>query len=184
MIRREKYVEWFGYSASVSPYILEKFEKWAGYKFRPEFIVDQGYHNSMFRVPSKEFRDFIEFQQIEVCALAKELVDIVHSYGKEAMMFLGDHWIGTEPYGKYFAGIGLDAVVGSVGSGVTLRMISDIKGVDYTEGRLLPYFFPDVFCRRRRSDRRSKRQLEKSKTCSSSFTIRQNRIRRILKTCQ
>lgn len=54
--------------------------------------------------------------------------------------------IGTEPYGKYFAGIGLDAVVGSVGSGVTLRMISDIKGVDYTEGRLLPYFFPDVFC--------------------------------------
>ena len=50
-------------SASVSPYILEKFEKWAGYKFRPEFIVDQGYHNTMFRVPSKEFRDFIEFQQ-------------------------------------------------------------------------------------------------------------------------
>lgn len=144
--KREKYVEWFGYSASVSPYILEQFEKWAGYKFRPEFIVDQGYHNSMFRVPSKEFKDFIEFQQIEVSKLAKELVDIVHSYGKEAMMFLGDHWIGTEPFGKYFANIGLDAVVGSVGDGVTLRMISDIKGVKYTEGRLLPYFFPDVFC--------------------------------------
>lgn len=144
--KREKYVEWFGYSASVSPYILEKFEKWAGYKFRPEFIVDQGYHNSIFRVPSKEFRDFIEFQQIEVSKLAKELVDIVHSYGKEAMMFLGDHWIGTEPFGKYFENIGLDAVVGSVGDGVTLRMISDIKGVTYTEGRLLPYFFPDVFC--------------------------------------
>lgn len=143
--KREKFVEWFGYSASVSPYILEKFEKWAGYKFRPEFIVDQGYHNTMFRVPSKEFRDFIEFQQQEVCKLAKEMVDIVHSYSKEAMMFLGDHWIGTEPYGKYFASIGLDAVVGSVGSGVTLRMISDIKGVKYTEGRLLPYFFPDVF---------------------------------------
>ena len=144
--KREKYVEWFGYSASVSPYILEKFEKWAGYKFRPEFIVDQGYHNSIFRVPSKEFKDFIEFQQIEVSKLAKELVDIVHSYGKEAMMFLGDHWIGTEPFGKYFKNIGLDAVVGSVGDGVTLRMISDIKGVTYTEGRLLPYFFPDVFC--------------------------------------
>ncbi len=143
--KREKFVEWFGYSASVSPYILEQFEKWAGYKFRPEFIVDQGYHNSIFRVPSKEFRDFIEFQQIEVSKLAKELVDIVHSYGKEAMMFLGDHWIGTEPFGKYFKNIGLDAVVGSVGDGVTLRMISDIQGVKYTEGRLLPYFFPDVF---------------------------------------
>lgn len=144
--KREKFVEWFGYSASVSPYILRKFEKWAGYKFRPEFIVDQGYHNSLFRVPSKEFKDFIEFQQQEVCQLAKELVDIVHSYGKEAMMFLGDHWIGTEPYGPYFESIGLDAVVGSVGDGVTMRMISDIKGVKYTEGRLLPYFFPDVFC--------------------------------------
>lgn len=143
--KREKYVEWFGYSASVSPYILEQFEQWAGYPFRAEYIVDQGYHNSTFRVPSKEFRDFIEFQQIEVSKLAKELVDIVHSYGKEAMMFLGDHWIGTEPFGKYFEDIGLDAVVGSVGDGVTMRMISDIKGVTYTEGRLLPYFFPDVF---------------------------------------
>ena len=72
-------------------------------------------------------------------------MDIVHAYGKEAMMFLGDHWIGTEPFGKYFDNIGLDAVVGSVGDGVTMRMISDIKGVNYTEGRLLPYFFPDVF---------------------------------------
>ena len=45
-------------------------------------IRDRGYHNTMFRVPSKEFRDFIEFQQQEVCALAKEMVDIVHSYGK------------------------------------------------------------------------------------------------------
>ena len=144
--KREKYVDWFGYSASVSPYILEQFEKWAGYKFRPEFIVDEGYHNSIFRVPSKEFKDYIEFQQIEVSKLAKELVDIVHSYGKEAMMFLGDHWIGTEPFGNYFANIGLDAVVGSVGDGVTMRYVSDISGVKYTEGRLLPYFFPDVFC--------------------------------------
>ena len=143
--KREKYVEWFGYSASVSPYILEQFEHWAGYRFRPEYIVDQGFFNSTFRVPSKEFRDFIEFQQIEVSRLAKDLVDIVHAYGKEAMMFLGDHWIGTEPFGKYFDNIGLDAVVGSVGDGVTMRMISDIKGVNYTEGRLLPYFFPDVF---------------------------------------
>lgn len=87
MIKKRKFVEWFGYSASVSPYILEQFEKWAGYKWRAEYIVDQGYHNSLFRVPSKQFKDFIEFQQIEVCKLAKELVDIVHGYGKEAMMF-------------------------------------------------------------------------------------------------
>ena len=60
-------------------------------------------------------------------------------------MFLGDHWIGTEPFMPEFKTIGLDAVVGSVGNGSTLRLISDIEGVKYTEGRFLPYFFPDTF---------------------------------------
>ncbi len=142
---REKYVDWYGYSASVSPYILEQFEKEVGYKFRPEFIIDQGYYNNQYRLPSKEFKDFMAFQRREVAALAKEMVDITHECGKEAMMFLGDHWIGTEPFLDEFKTIGLDAIVGSVGNGCTLRLISDIPGVKYTEGRFLPYFFPDTF---------------------------------------
>ena len=142
---REKYVDWYGYSASVSPYILEQFEKEVGYKFRPEFIIDQGYMNNPYRIPSKEFSDFQNFQRREVAKLAKEMVDITHEGGKEAMMFLGDHWIGMEPFMDEFKEIGIDAVVGSVGNGSTLRLISDIEGVKYTEGRLLPYFFPDVF---------------------------------------
>lgn len=142
---KEKFVDWFGYSASVSPYILEQFEREAGYRFRPEYIIDQGYHNNTNRVPTKEFKDFQRFQQREVAKLMKVLVDICHENGREAMMFLGDHWIGTEPFGEYFKEVGLDAVVGSVGNGTTLRLISDIPGVKYTEGRFLPYFFPDVF---------------------------------------
>ena len=144
-LKREKYVDWYGYSASVSPYILEQFEKEVGYKFRPEFIVDQGYYNNQYRVPSREFKDFQAFQRREVTALAKEMVDITHELGKEAMMFLGDHWIGTEPFMEEWKTIGVDAVVGSVGNGSTLRLISDIPGVKYTEGRFLPYFFPDTF---------------------------------------
>ena len=144
-LKREKYVDWYGYSASVSPYILEQFEREVGYKFRPEFIIDQGYYNNQYRVPSREYKDFMAFQRREVAALAKEMVDITHELGKEAMMFLGDHWIGTEPYLDEFKSIGLDAVVGSVGNGSTLRLISDIPGVKYTEGRFLPYFFPDTF---------------------------------------
>ena len=144
-LAREKWVDWFGYSASVSPYILEQFEKEVGYKFRPEFIIDQGYMNNMYRIPTKEFRYFQNFQRREVAALAKEMVDIVHEYGKEAMMFMGDHHIGTEPFMEEFASIGLDAVVGSVGNGATLRLFSDIKNVKYTESRFLPYFFPDTF---------------------------------------
>ena len=144
-LKREKYVDWYGYSASVSPYILEQFEREVGYKFRPEYIIDQGYYNNQYRVPSREFKDFMAFQRREVAKLAKEMVDITHELGKEAMMFLGDHWIGTEPYMDEFKTIGLDAVVGSVGNGSTLRLISDIPGVKYTEGRFLPYFFPDTF---------------------------------------
>ena len=144
-LAREKYVDWFGYSASVSPYILEQFEKEVGYAFRPEYIIDQGYMNNTYRIPSKEFKDFQAFQRREVAKLAKEMVDIVHECGKEAMMFMGDHWIGMEPFMDEFASIGLDAVVGSVGNGATLRLFSDIKNVKYTEGRFLPYFFPDTF---------------------------------------
>ena len=35
--------------------------------------------------------------------------------------------------------------VGSVGGGVTVRMLSEIPHVKYHEGRFLPYFFPDTF---------------------------------------
>lgn len=142
---REKLVDWFGYSASVSPEAIDAFEAEYGYALRAEDFVDGGYYNSPFRVPTPAFRDWIDFQSRFVAQRAKELVDITHAAGREAMMFLGDNWIGTEPYGEHFASIGLDAVVGSAGSAATTRLIADIPGVRYTEVRFLPYFFPDVF---------------------------------------
>ena len=142
---KEKFVDWFGYGATVSIKALEEFEQEYGYALRPEDIVDNGYYNSTFRVPTRAYRDYMDFIQRFVAKKAKELVEITHESGREAMMFLGDNWIGTEPYGPYFEDIGLDAVVGSVGGGATLRLISDIPGVKYTEGRFLPYFFPDTF---------------------------------------
>ncbi len=142
---REKFVDWFGYSASVSPEAIDAFEEEYGYQLRAEDFVDAGYYNSPFTVPTPHFRDWIDFQSRFVAKKAKGLVDMVHEAGREAMMFLGDNWIGTEPYGPHFPSIGLDAVVGSAGSAATTRMISDIPGVKYTEVRFLPYFFPDVF---------------------------------------
>lgn len=142
---KERFVDWFGYSASVSVAAMEAFEQARGYQLQAEDFVDEGYYNSPFRMPSQAFRDWISFQHEFVTGRVAELVDQVHAQGKEAIMFLGDNWIGTEPYGPHFARTGLDAVVGSVGSAATCRMISDIPGVKYTEGRLLPYFFPDVF---------------------------------------
>lgn len=142
---KEKFVDWFGYGTSVSVKALEDFEKEKGYALRPEDFVDEGYYNSSFRVPSERYLDYIDFIAKFVSEQVKVLVDIVHEFDKEAIMFLGDNWMGTEPYGKYWENIGMDGVVGSVGDGATLRMISEIPHVKYTEGRFLPYFFPDTF---------------------------------------
>lgn len=57
------------------------------------------------------------------------------------MMFLGDHWIGAEPYCDYFQSINLDAVVCAGDGGVPVRMAADIPGVPIKEVRLAPYFF-------------------------------------------
>ena len=113
----------------------------------PDFIVetyDDGTINISLNnrnVPelrmSRDFTEMVEEHTKNRANQSKE--------SKEAMMFLGDHWIGTEPFMEEFKTLGIDAVVGSVGNGSTLRLISDIEGVKYTEGRLLPYFFPDVF---------------------------------------
>ena len=142
---KEKYVDWFGYGLSSSPALLQAFEKEYGYALCSEDFVCTGNYNSPFLNPDKKFLDWMDFVQRKVSGTVRGLVDIVHAHGKEAMMFLGDDWIGAEPYGKYFKDMDLDAVVGSVGGGVTVRMLSEIPHVKYREGRFLPYFFPDTF---------------------------------------
>ena len=129
----------------MSPTALDDFEKEYGYRLRPEDFVNEGSYNSAWRVPRKPQRDWIDFLSHFVRANVKKLASLSHEAGKEAMMFLGDQWIGTEPYKDGFEDLGLDAVVGSIGDGTTTRMIADIPGVKYTEGRFLPYFFPDTF---------------------------------------
>lgn len=142
---KEKHVDWFGYPMTVSPRALDGFEAEYGYELKTEDIVDGGSYGNNFRVPKRKYLEYMEYVQKYVAKTVKRLVEIVHASGKEAMMFLGDSWIGTEPYGKYFKEMELDAVVGSVGGGVTVRMLSEIPHVKYREGRLLPYFFPDTF---------------------------------------
>lgn len=142
---KEKQVEWFGYAQTANPLLIEGFEKESGIKLVAEDFVDSGYYNNCFRNPTEKFLKYMDYVERFVSKTIGELVDICHKYGKEAMMFLGDDWIGSEPYGEHFKNMGLDAVVGSVGGGVTVRMLSEIPHVKYHEGRFLPYFFPDTF---------------------------------------
>ena len=129
---------------SASPAMFDLFEQEKGYAIKIEDIVDGGYYANHFRSPSKRYYEYMEFVEKFVAKTMKEIIDIVHKHGREAMMFLGDNWIGGELHGKYFKEMGLDAVVGSVNSGVTLRMLAEIPHVKYREARFLPYFFPDT----------------------------------------
>jgi 1,3-beta-galactosyl-N-acetylhexosamine phosphorylase len=142
---KEKYVDWFGYGLTGNLALQKGFAEKYGYALKAEDLVDDGCYNNPFRLPKKAFLDYQDYVSSFVASQAHELVEIAHAHGKEAMMFLGDDWIGTEPYGPYFPSIGLDAVVGSVGGGVTVRMLAEIPGVKIHEGRFLPYFFPDTF---------------------------------------
>ena len=142
---KERQVEWFGYAQTANPVLIKDFEAESSIRLTAEDFVDSGYYNNCFRTPTEKFKKYMDFVERFVSKTVGELVEIVHSYGKEAMMFLGDDWIGSEPYGEHFKDMGLDAVVGSVGGGVTVRMLSEIPFVKYHEGRFLPYFFPDTF---------------------------------------
>lgn len=140
-----KYADWFGYGTTVSTQALEAFEQEYGYALKLEDLVDNGYFNSNFRVPTKAYRDYMKFIQRFVTLRAKELVDIVHASGKLSSMLLDESWIGTEPYGPYFQDISVDSICGNIYNGTTLRMLSDIPGVHTTEGRLLPYLSAETF---------------------------------------
>ena len=39
---------------------VEAFEKEKGYPLKAEYIVDEGYFNNPFRIPTKEFLDFLD----------------------------------------------------------------------------------------------------------------------------
>lgn len=142
---KEKYVDWFGYGFSANPILLELFKKEYGYEMTAEDFIRGGTYNNPFQVPSKKYLAYQDFISKFVAETMRGLIDIVHEHGKEAMMFLGDDWIGSEPYGEYFKEMNLDSVVGSVGGGVTVRMLAEIPNVKIHEGRFLPYFFPDTF---------------------------------------
>ena len=128
---------------SASPKMFDEFKKEFGYEITLEDIVTGGTYASRYQIPNENTRKYIDMVQRKCCAWAKLFVDIVHKYGKKAMMFDGDHRIGTEPYNPYFASIGLDGVVGAPHSGPYIRLLSDMTGVKYKEGRLNPYFFPN-----------------------------------------
>ena len=139
--RETVYLEWTGYLDAMSALAMDEFEKEKGYRLRSEDIIDEGYFNNCSRVPKKEFLDWMDFVKKFVRAYTKQCVDMVHKYGKKAVLFFCDHWIGTEPYMEGFTELGFDGIIGPCLSGVELRRITDVPGDMIKEVRLYPYFF-------------------------------------------
>lgn len=135
--------DWHTYAATASPEMFDYLKKTYDFDMTLEDLVTGGTYGSRFEIPTQKLRQYMDYIQQLCCGWAKKFVDIVHKYNKKAMMFDGDHRIGTEPYNPYFASIGLDAVVGAPHSGPYIRLLTDMKGIKYTEGRLNPYFFPN-----------------------------------------
>ena len=139
---RSRYRDWVGYHDCLSVPALEDFEKEKGYALRPEDIVDEGFMNDFNRVPTKRYLDWMDFVQKKVAEIGREWCDVAKKHNRKSMMFFCDHWVGAEPYGKYFGEIGLDAIVNPCMNGVELRRVTDIPHDIIREVRLYPYLFP------------------------------------------
>ncbi len=140
--QKSKFIDWSAYHDTVSVTSINEFARAKGYRPRPEDFVDAGFLNDTNRVPSKRYLEWIDFNHKAITDVGKEWVDLIHSAGKEAMMFYCDHHIGSEPYGPHFKKMGLDGIVNPCGSGSEARRIADIPADIVKEVRLYPYFFP------------------------------------------
>ncbi len=135
----------YSYLDCTSPLAFKKFEKATGIKLTLEDVVDEGHYHSSMRPVSDKWRAWMDFIHDFVVELAGEIIDLIHKRGKKTLAFLGDHWVGCEPYKPTFNRTHLDSVVSSVESGNQCRHLVDIPNKMVKELRLGPYFFDICF---------------------------------------
>lgn len=138
---RNLYTDWGSYDFTVSPQMLDEFEKKNGYRLTAEDFVNQGKLHVTHMPPTKKQRDYMAFINRFVVDFGKELVDLVHRYGKQAYVFYDDSWVGVEPYSSLFPEFGFDGLIKCVFSGYEARLCAGAK-VKTHELRLHPYLFP------------------------------------------
>ena len=139
--RRTRFVDWASYDFTVSPAALKDFEQEYGYALTAEDFVNKGKLQATHRPPTAHKRDYMDFIQRFVAEKARTLVEIIHSFGKEAYVFYDDSWVGMEPCGKYFASVGFDGLIKCVFSGFECRLCAGAQ-VPVHELRFHPYLFP------------------------------------------
>lgn len=138
---RHLYSDWASYDFTVSDLALDLFAEKYGYSMTAEDFINKGkLHVTHVPADSKK-RDWMDFVNKNVVDFGRELVDLVHSYGKKAYVFYDDSWVGVEPYKKEFENFGLDGIIKCVFSGFEVRLCAGVKAETH-ELRLHPYLFP------------------------------------------
>lgn len=135
------YSDWASYDFTVSPVALHRFMQQYGYELKAEDFINQGKLHVTHMPATKEKRDWMEFINAFVVDFGKQLIDIVHSYGKLAYVFYDDSWVGVEPYHNRFEQFGFDGLIKCVFSGYEARLCAGVA-VNTHELRLHPYLFP------------------------------------------
>ena len=135
------FTDWASYDFTVSPKALKEFEACYGYALSAEDFINQGKLHVTHMPGNQRKRDWMEFINTFVVSFGKELIEIVHKYGKKAYVFYDDSWVGIEPYGIHFKDFGFDGIIKCVFHGYEARLCSGVD-VKIHELRLHPYLFP------------------------------------------
>lgn len=138
---RNLFTDWGSYDFTVSDKALDDFEKEYGYAMTAEDFVNKGLRHVTHMPADKRKRDWMDFINRFVTEVGRELVDIVHKYGKKAYVFYDDSWVGLEPYGERFQEFGFDGLIKCIFSGYEARLCAGVP-IETHEIRLHPYLFP------------------------------------------
>ena len=138
---RNLFSDWGSYDFTVSEKALDEFAKKYGYSLTAEDFINQGKLHVTHMVGTRQKADWMAFVNDFVIWFGKQLVDIVHEYGKKAYVFYDDSWVGIEPYNGRFKEFGFDGLIKCVFSGYEARLCSGVD-VPTHELRLHPYLFP------------------------------------------
>lgn len=135
------FTDWGSYDFTVSEKALADFEAAYGYPLTAEDFINQGNYQVTHMPPSDHKRDYMAFTHCFVAELGREMVSLVHSYGKKAYVFYDDSWVGVEPYGPHFQDFQFDGIIKCVFSGFEVRLCAGVP-TETHELRLHPYLFP------------------------------------------
>ena len=138
---RNLFTDWGSYDFTVSPRMLDQFADKYGYRLTAEDFINKGAFHVTHTPPVKTQRDYMDHVNKFVVSFGKKLVDLVHSYGKQAYVFYDDSWVGVEPYGERFTEFGFDGLIKCVFSGYEVRLCAGAKAPVH-ELRFHPYLFP------------------------------------------